>query len=81
VGCMTYLYICLCDRFEVLRDGPPSVGCICPIQGGQPCHITILVNVAFLYYFSPLLVKVVLTTVKALFSSHPQKFLPITSNL
>jgi hypothetical protein len=30
VGCMTCLYTCLYDRFEMLRDGTSSVGCTCP---------------------------------------------------
>jgi hypothetical protein len=30
VGCMTCLYFYLYNRFEMLRDGLPSVGCTCP---------------------------------------------------
>jgi hypothetical protein len=30
MDCMTCLYTCLYDRFEALRDEPPSVGCTCP---------------------------------------------------
>jgi hypothetical protein len=30
MGCMTHLYTCLYDIFEMLRDIPQSVGCTCP---------------------------------------------------
>ena len=37
---MTYLYTCLYDRFEALRDEHLSVGCTCPkAQGKAQCNV------------------------------------------
>ena len=42
VGCMTYLYTSLYDRFEALRDRPLSVGCTCSylVQFGGGLRVT-----------------------------------------
>jgi hypothetical protein len=35
MGCMTRLYTCLYDIFEVLIEEGSSMGCTCPFEGNQ----------------------------------------------
>ena len=39
VGCMSCLYICLDDKFEILEMTGPSVGCTCPTSRGGTAEI------------------------------------------